>query len=94
MAKWRVERENKGMFGWKAVSPDGYGTIRTETFARAIQQAHDLARQDAFTNVTRLTVVGGSGRLFETWGITNVAMALQDDGQTLKIFYREEQGNE
>ena len=42
MAKWRVERENKGMFGWKAISPDGYGTIRTTSFARAIQHVHEL----------------------------------------------------
>ena len=48
-----------------------------------------VAQQDDFTHVTRLTVVGGAGRLFETWNITNVAVVLQDDGQTLKIFYRE-----
>ena len=42
MAKWRVKKEQKGMFGWKAISPDGYGTIRTTSFARAIQHVHEL----------------------------------------------------
>ena len=91
MTKWRVKKWPVDIFKWKATSPDGKRTVRSSHFDSVIQKAHDLARQDAFTNVTRLTVVGGSGRLFETWGITNVAMALQDDGQTLKIFYREEE---
>lgn len=90
MAKWRVKKDPVDIFNWKATSPDGKRSIRSSHFKSCIQKAHDLARQDAFTNVTRITVVGGSGRLFGTWGITNVAMALQDDGQTLKIFYREE----
>ena len=66
MAKWRVKKEQKGMFRWKAVSPDGHGTIRTASFAQAIRNVYELARQDAFANVTRLTVVGDHGRLFET----------------------------
>lgn len=90
MAKWRVKKEPEGIFNWKATSPDGKRSIRSSHFESVIQKAHDLARQDAFANVTRLTVVSGDGRLFETWNISNVAMALQDDGQTLKIFYREE----
>lgn len=63
-----------------------------ETYAHALEAAGLLAPD--FAHVTRLTVVGGAGRLFETWGITNVAVVLQDDGRTLKIFYREERGNE
>ena len=94
MAKWCVKKDPEGIFNWKATSPDGKRSIRSSHFESVIQKAHDLARQDALSEVTRLTVVGGAGRLFETWGITNVAMVLQDDGRTLKIFYREEQGNE
>lgn len=89
MAKWRVEKELEGVFKWKATSPCGKRSVRGNRFGSVVQKAHELARQDSFTNVTRLTVVSGDGRLFETWGITNVAMALQDDGRTLKIFYRE-----
>ena len=76
MAKWRVEKDSAGIFKWKAVSPDGKRTLRSSHFDSVMQNAHELARQDALATVTRLTVVGGSGRLFETWGITNVAMAL------------------
>ena len=94
MAKWRVKKDTEGVFNWKATSPDGKRSIRSSHFESVMQKAHDLARQDAFTNVTRLTVVSGDGRLFETWDITNVAMALQDDGKTLKIFYKEEQDND
>ena len=94
MAKWRVKKESTGIFNWKATSPDGKRTLRSSHFESVMQKAHYLARQDAFANVTRLTVVSGDGRLFETWNISNVAMALQDDEQTLKIFYREKQGNE
>ena len=89
MAKWRVKKEPEGIFNWKATSPDGKRSVRGNRFDSVVQKAHELARQDAFANVTRLTVVSGDGRLFETWGITNVAAVLQDDGQTLKIFYRE-----
>ena len=89
MAKWSVKKEPEGIFNWKATSPDGKHIIRSSRFDSVVQKAHKLAGQDAFTNVTRLTVVSGGGRLLETWGITNVAMALQDDGRTLKIFYRE-----
>ena len=91
MAKWRVEKDPIDIFKWKATSPDGKRAIRSSHFDSVIQKAQELARQDALASVTRLTVVGGSGRLFETWEITNVAMALQDDGQTLKIFYREKE---
>ena len=94
MAKWRVKKEPEGIFNWKATSPDGKRTVRSSHFESVIRKAHELAQQDAFANVTRLTVVGDEGRLFETWGVSNVAMAIQDDGQTLKIFYREEQGND
>ena len=90
MAKWRVKKEQHSIFKWKAVSPDGKRSIQSSNFGSVIQKAHDLARQDALANVTRLTVVGDEGRLFETWGITNVAAVLQDEGQTLKIFYREQ----
>ena len=89
MAKWRVKKEPEGIFNWKATSPDGKRSVRGNRFDSVVQKAHELARQDAFTNVTRLTVVSGDGRLFETWNISNVAVVLQDDGQTLKIFYRE-----
>lgn len=63
-----------------------------DIMADALEAAGLLAPD--FANVTRLTVVGGAGRLFEEWGITNVAVVLQDDGRTLKIFYREGQGND
>lgn len=94
MGKWRVKKESEETFAWKATSPDGKRTHRSMHFESAIYNADMGARMDALANVTRLTVVGDEGRLFETWGVSNVAMALQDDGQTLKIFYREEQGNE
>ncbi|MCK2200500.1 hypothetical protein [Corynebacterium callunae] len=57
---------------------------------KELQQLKEMMEvEHAFASVTRLTVVGGSRRILETWGISNVAMALQDDGRTLKIFYRE-----
>lgn len=80
----------ESMGGLEAIRHD-YGSDLSGLM-QALDDAGLLAQD--FSNVTRITVVGGAGRLFETWDITNVAVALQDDGQTLKIFYREEQGNE
>lgn len=88
MAKWSVKKEPEGICNWKATSPDGKHIIRSSHFDSVVQKAHKLARQDAFTNVTRLTVISGDGRRLEAWNISNVAMELQDDGRTLKIFYK------
>lgn len=40
------------------------------------------------SEVTRLTVAGGGYRQMEEWGICDVTPQLQDEGRTLKIFYR------
>lgn len=46
--------------------------------------APDLSR------VSRVTLIGyPHGRIFETWQASEVDFHLQDDGRTLKIFYRE-----
>lgn len=46
MVKWRVEREPKGMFNWKAVPSDGNGTIRTTTFTLAVERVQELTEKE------------------------------------------------
>jgi len=58
-----------------------------EAYVTALEAAGLLAPD--FTNATRLTVVSDGGRMLEEWGITNVNVVIQDDGRTLKIFYRD-----
>lgn len=40
-------------------------------------------------SVTRITVAGSNGRDLEKWNIENVSLSVQDQGRTLKVFYRE-----
>lgn len=46
MAKWRITKETKDIFRWKAVTPDGQGAIRTVTFEMAIKTIYELAKEE------------------------------------------------
>lgn len=97
MAKWRVKKEKCGIFNWVAESPTGHRKMWAFTHDEAIRSATKAAKDDVSVrvicelveNVNRLTVVGAGGRVLEAWNIYIDDVALQDDGQTLKIFYRE-----
>lgn len=41
------------------------------------------------SKVTRIEVIDQKGRRFVTHSAENVALSLQDDGRTMKVFYRE-----
>lgn len=48
----------------------------------------DLA--DPIDNViTRLELIGPTGRVFSSWNITSLQASIQDDYRTLKIFFDE-----
>ena len=97
MNKWRVKKQKDGIFNWVAESPTGHRKLWTFTHDVAIRSATKAAKEDEseriihglVENVNRLTVVGAGGRVLEAWNIYIDDVAFQDDGQTLKIFYRE-----
>lgn len=98
MAKWLVKKEKNGIFDWVAESPTGHRKLWAFTYDVIIRSATEAAKEDTseraicglVENVSRLTVVGAGERVLEKWNIYIDCIALQDDGQTLKIFYREE----
>ena len=45
MDKWKIKKEKKGMFSWKAVSPSGHATIRSYSFARDIKNVSELTKE-------------------------------------------------
>lgn len=97
MTKWRVKKKKDGIFNWLAESPTGHRKLWAFTYDVIIRSATKAAEEDAaeraihglVENVNRLTVVGAGGRVLEEWNIYIDDITLQDDGQTLKIFYRE-----
>jgi hypothetical protein len=56
-------------------------------FAEAFRELDEASAIIDYSSVTRLDVVGDSGRILTT-SITALEFSIQDDGHTLKIFYR------
>ena len=56
------------------------------------EQAHALADAGLLapdlSTVTRITVAGDGKRQMEEWNLRDVELHIQDEGRTLKIFYR------
>lgn len=41
-----------------------------------------------FDNITRFEVIGPQGRELTSYGVHDIVLSIQDDGKTLKIFYK------
>ena len=51
----------------------------------------DVSGCELFPDVSRLEVIGKQGRELVEYGVTNLIVALQDNGKTLKIFYSKDE---
>lgn len=61
-----------------------------EGIAEALAEHEPPLLAPNLTNITRLTVAGGGRRQLEEWAIHDVELSIQDNGQTLKVFYRKD----
>lgn len=39
-----------------------------------------------FPKITRVEVIGETGRMYVNWGCKGIKLSIQDDGRTMKIF--------
>ena len=65
---------------------DGDHTLGAGALAEALAEAGRLAPD--LSTVTRITVAGDGKRQMEEWNLHDVEIHIQDEGRTLKVFYR------
>ena len=65
-------------------------TREQKRHARPVRTTPSRSRllDDLTRRVTRVTLVGDAGVIWERYDLASVALSLQDDGRTLKVFVR------
>lgn len=48
--------------------------------------------KEELKNVTRVEVIDGEGRAYLKYGVNDIELSVQDNGTTLKIFIRADEG--